>query len=446
VSHPQMPHLALSPNDPSKMLVMWTQKDPQVPELRWGTNPNKLENRVNAKRDTYTKQDFCDSGISPAGRQGFFKPGFLALAEMPIKAGETYFYQVGDEDDGFTKTRNFTAPPASDSNSTRLILFGDMGNAPEDHSLQHSWDFDNHGELPSRNTTRLMTHLLDKQKAHGVVHFGDLAYAVGYLSEWDEFMSQIEPVASRIPWMASVGNHEMGWSQSNLVMNGVLRTGADSGGECGVPFLKRFPFAMQPLGKKEWRDAEPWYSFDIGSVHFTMCSSEHDFTTNSSQWKWMVQDLEKVDRSKTPWLVVTFHRGMYIASDYDGDWNVAKLLRDHVEQQLLKNKVDFFFAGHHHSYQRFCKLNNGTCVDDKQDAHGIYHFIVGNAGYDHSPVHKEAPDGVHLKFSDDKTWGATYWDFSQTTATFKALDGATDKVIDSAVFHKGAAAQSTVVV
>ncbi|KAJ1480082.1 hypothetical protein T484DRAFT_1811917, partial [Baffinella frigidus] len=47
-----------------------------------------------------------------------------------------------------------------------------------------------------------------------VLHIGDISYARGYASEWDFFMDQISPIASRIPWMTAVGNHERDWPSS----------------------------------------------------------------------------------------------------------------------------------------------------------------------------------------------------------------------------------------
>lgn len=305
-----------------------------------------------------------------------------------------------------------------------------MGNAPVDDSLQHSFDFHNHGELPSLNTSALAKSLMEGKGANAVVHVGDISYGVGYLAEWDMFMEQIEPVASRIPWMTSIGNHEMGWSGSDFTLDGTLRTTSDSGGECGVAFLKRFPYAMQPLqsGKKTYQ-ADPWYSFNVGPVHFTMLSSEHDFTTNSPQWSWMVDDLKHVNRKVTPWVAVTAHRPMYIVSDYDGDLDVAKLLQEHLEPSLLRYEVDFFFAGHHHSYQRFCKLQKNQC-----NTNGIYHFVLGMAGYDHS---KLANGSFPIaKFTDDTHWGVTYWEFTSTTAQMQFIDGATQEVIDEITVSK----------
>lgn len=36
-----------------------------------------------------------------------------------------------------------------------------------------------------------------------VFHIGDLSYANGYLSQWDQFTSQVEPIASAVPYMVA---------------------------------------------------------------------------------------------------------------------------------------------------------------------------------------------------------------------------------------------------
>ena len=50
----------------------------------------------------------------------------------------------------------------------------------------------------------------------------------------------------------------------------------DSGGECGVPYETYFPMPIQGKDK-------PWYSIEQGSVHFTVISTEHDWTNKSEQ-------------------------------------------------------------------------------------------------------------------------------------------------------------------
>ena len=71
--------------------------------------------------------------------------------------------------------------------------------------------------------------------------------------------------------------------------------GNDSGGECGVTTARRFIMPGAPLGSTSSNspagnhasESNPpfWYSFDYGSVHFVMLSTEHDITPGSAQYK-----------------------------------------------------------------------------------------------------------------------------------------------------------------
>lgn len=53
----------------------------------------------------------------------------------------------------------------------------------------------------------------------------------------------------------------------------------------------RFPmpgFAEDPLADT------PWYSFDFGPIHFTMMSTEHDFTPGSMQVRYGIETLHEM--------------------------------------------------------------------------------------------------------------------------------------------------------
>lgn len=51
----------------------------------------------------------------------------------------------------------------------------------------------------SLNTTYQL--IKDLKNIDLVLHIGDLCYANGYISQWDQFTAQIEPIASRVPYM-----------------------------------------------------------------------------------------------------------------------------------------------------------------------------------------------------------------------------------------------------
>ena len=65
-------------------------------------------------------------------------------------------------------------------------------------------------------------------------------------------------------------------------------------------------------------------------------------------------DLSKVDRQKTPWLLVLFHVPWYNsnkAHQGEGDSMMAAM-----EPLLYAASVDIVFAGHVHAYERTVKL------------------------------------------------------------------------------------------
>ena len=49
-----------------------------------------------------------------------------------------------------------------------------------------------------------------------------------------------------------------------------------------------------------------------------MMSTEHDFSPDSRQYKWLETDLKKIDRKKTPWVIIGGHRAMYCSQDEIG--------------------------------------------------------------------------------------------------------------------------------
>ena len=74
----------------------------------------------------------------------------------------------------------------------------------------------------------------------------------------------------------------------------LYRAGNDSGGECGVTTARRFVMPGASLtdgagsdGAVNHESVNPafWYSFDYGSVHFVMLSTEHDITPGSHQFR-----------------------------------------------------------------------------------------------------------------------------------------------------------------
>jgi hypothetical protein len=272
-------------------------------------------------------------------------------------------YRYGSEAGGWSAEEAFTVMDPSVERVT-MVAFGDMGVHHSDASVQH-WD-----SPQSRNTTDALRARLDAGAGDAgslVLHFGDVSYAVGYASQWEHFMNQIEPVARRVPWMVAEGNHERCWPGTGS------RGETDSGGECSVPFRARFPMP--------WKDPRaPWYSFELGKMHVAVLATELDAPAQNA---WLAADLAAVDRARTPWVVVATHRPLYISSTSTGgvwdDQDVAAVLRAQLEALLLRYGVDLVLSGHHHSYQRTCPIAHGRCVP--RGAGGVVYVVAGMAGF-----------------------------------------------------------------
>ncbi|ONM01488.1 Nucleotide pyrophosphatase/phosphodiesterase [Zea mays] len=92
----------------------------------------------------------------------------------------------------WSKSYSFRASPYPGQDSLqRVVIFGDMGKAEADGSNEF-----NNFQPGSLNTTYQITS--DIENIDMVVHIGDICYANGYLSQWDQFTAQIEPIASTV--------------------------------------------------------------------------------------------------------------------------------------------------------------------------------------------------------------------------------------------------------
>jgi acid phosphatase type 7 len=285
----------------------------------------------------------------------------------------------------------------------------------------------------------------------------------------------LKPLATQLPWMVLPGNHERDWPDS-----GSLFSGDDSGGECGVPYNRRFPMpasfaALAPSAKTSSTRAlqtrmakrlstvlraghgltpfstqidvnmvpnkqgvvadTPWYSYVYGPVYFVALSTEHDFSTGSAQYNWLVSTLAAVNRQVYPWLVVAGHRPMYIDStNYtppNGDQPVAVLLRQYVEPLFRQYSVDFAMWGHHHSYQRTCPVFNQTCVSQ-----GTVHTVIGMAGAGLS-TNLQAPTPSWIVKADATFYGYASITASPSTFTFRSYkNGVPSELFDEFTLTK----------
>ncbi|XP_073151935.1 purple acid phosphatase 22-like [Henckelia pumila] len=116
-----------------------------------------------------------------------------------------------------------------------------------------------------------------------------------------------------------------------------------------------------------------YYSFDVAEAHIVMLGSYTDFDVDSAQYKWLQADLERVDRSVTPWIFVLIHAPWY--SSNLAHMGEGESMRKSMEEMLYNARVDLVFAGHVHAYERFTRV-----YDNKADQCGPMHVTIGDGG------------------------------------------------------------------
>eukprot|EP00887_Chlorella_sp_A99_P004312 scaffold15.g4312.t1 len=144
-----------------------------------------------------------------------------------------------------------------------------------------------------------------------------------------------------------------------------------------------------------------WYAFSHGPVHFVVLSTEHDLKPGSDQHAWVKRDLQRVDRCRTPWVVVAMHRPQYVVYPHKSNRVVGEHLRQHVEHLFDKYEVDLVLSGHMHSYSRACNVLGGRCVLPADG--GMTHVTVGTGGKKLSQVERDQEEW--LEYAQDSDFG-----------------------------------------
>ena len=263
-----------------------------------------------------------------------------------------------------------------------------------------------------------MMDRMEKKSYHGMVHCGDVSYANRYNKTmpdwsaqfvWDTWGQMAEPIASRMAYMVSPGNHEVDEYESTW--------------ENGTIYAKRF---IMPGNER-------YYSFGVGMVHFVSVCTDEDITATSTQGVWLDRTLASINKQRHlwPWLVLFQHRPIYNSNLNHGNWTGTNNYTyntgtedewvlptyegwpDHYESLLLKHKVDLVLSGHVHHYERTWPIRHrDEFTKSYDDVTSPVHITCGHGGKSlysrtlrtHEPTYgpKRPPFSASR---DNKHWG-----------------------------------------
>ncbi|TVU40268.1 hypothetical protein EJB05_13724 [Eragrostis curvula] len=384
---PEQLHLAFA-DGVDEMRVMFVCGDGDKRVVRYGLEEGNEESwkEVGTEVRTYEQKHMCDTPANSG--VGWRDPGFVFDGLMKeLEPGKRYFYKVGSSSKGWSKTYSFISRD-SEANETNAFLFGDMGTYVPYNTYIRT-------EAESLSTVKWILRDIQAlgNKPAFISHIGDISYARGYSWVWDHFFSQIEPIAASTPYHVCIGNHEYDWpSQPWKPWWSAGIYGKDSGGECGIPYSVKFRMpgnSILPTGNGGPDTRNLYYSFDSGVVHFVYMSTETNFVQGSDQYNFLKADLQKVNPTRTPFVVFQGHRPMYTTSNEARDAELKQQMLQHLEPLLVSYNVTLALWGHVHMYERFCPLKESQCLNTSssfQYPGAPVHLVIGMGGKDSQPL------------------------------------------------------------
>ncbi|XP_044985378.1 probable inactive purple acid phosphatase 2 [Hordeum vulgare subsp. vulgare] len=394
-ARPAQLHLAFT-DEADEMRVLFVCGDGGRRSVRyWPAAAGRREEweEVPAEASTYERRHMCGH---PANHSvGWRHPGFVFDGVMKaLRPGTRYSYKVGNDLGGWSETHSFISRDA-EASETIAFLFGDLGTHVP---------YNTYFRTPQESLSTVKWILRDLQalgdKPAVISHIGDISYAKGYAWLWDHFFEQIEPIAASTPYHVCIGNHEYDWPSQPWKPTWAADTynGKDGGGECGVPYSIKFRMpgnSSLPTGTVAPDTRNLYYSLDAGVVHFVYMSTETDFTHGSDQYSYIKADLERVNRSRTPFVVFQGHRPMYTSSNETKDAAHREQMIRHLEPLFVEHGVTLALWGHIHRYERFCPMKNYRCLNTSSSF--VYpgapaHVVIGMAGQDFQPSWEPRPD------------------------------------------------------
>lgn len=343
--------------------------------------------------------------------------------------GNLYIYRVETRHDSqilSSRTYQYRAKNFDNYKATfKLALYGDLG-------------------LVNGQSIPRLIQDVDNSLYDLIVHNGDFAYDLNtHLGHYgDEFMRKIEPIAARVPYQTSVGNHEVA---ENFTHYDQRFTMINSGG--------------LDVGKQN----NFYYSFNVGPIHFVAFSTEFYYFLDTvgmialeNQYEWLKKDLSIAtspsERAKRPWIIVFGHRPMYCSSrDNDDCSKESNIIRKGLpflgsyglEKLFYDFGVDVEFYSHEHQYERFLPLYDGKVYPGTDEKDNPYHnplapvhIISGSAGCQErlDPFMNNTAPGSVKQISD---YGYTRLTVSRCELRFEQVsDDQAGSVVDSFILTK----------
>ncbi|MGC8927197.1 MAG: purple acid phosphatase family protein [Myxococcota bacterium] len=267
-----------------------------------------------------------------------------------LEPSTTYYYIAGSDTDGFSNESSFTTGPIQDENCA-TFSFGYLGDNRPD---------------PTFGGGENWPQILDQCAAHNpdfIINGGDLVIDGDKIDQWIKFLGWTEKVASRIPFMPTIGNHD---------------DGPGSGDAANYNQIFALPRSSGNYGS----NTEDYYYFTYGNAIFISISTQtfRDGTIPfERQARWLDEVLTHNPRK---WKFVYFHHPIYTKNVV---FDISHPPNEVNQNAALvpvfdKHHIDIVFTSHNHWYERYepsACANAGKPSSDNPCSVGANNFDKG---------------------------------------------------------------------
>jgi Purple acid Phosphatase, N-terminal domain/Calcineurin-like phosphoesterase len=365
VAPPSGVHLAYGSDPTTEMAVTWQLNVPvPQPYLRLGTSPASLTEKIPAELKTL-KTSFPGQSLL---RQYYFQ-----ARAVNLQPDTTYYYATGYEGNPGSLLNSFkTAPLPGSGTPFTFTAFGDQ--AVNAHA-------------------NAMSSAVAAQKPVFHLLAGDIAYAdndgrgfrpsvaetttadVYHPLVWNSYLAQIAPVAAQIPWMVTMGNHDIEAFYSPDGYGGqVSRFAFPGNGPEICPAVYSFTY-----------ENVAFLALDANDVSYEIPANRG--YSNGAQTEWIAAQLQKFRADPGIDFIVAFlHHCAYCTGKTHGS---DAGVREEWSPLFDQYQVDLVINGHNHVYERTDPIRAGIArravpvggtVDPATD--GTTYLTVGGGGRD----------------------------------------------------------------
>jgi hypothetical protein len=332
--------IAFGPSPTTSMYVNWSSGSangasdpPSQPQVKWGSSAGRYGTPQDAD---HSRQVPMPAGVTGEPVENTFYSNALIRSLSP---GTTYHYSVTNDGSNWSADRTFTTAGAGLPNF-RFTAFGDQATKPR--------------------TSAQMVSLIASRKPAFHVSPGDLAYATPkgekipdfdsfHPALWDNYFNIISKTGTHsIPWMASVGAHEVEPLERHGYAGFVTRFAQPYDAASGTPVAHTFRFGNVAFIHLDGNDLSAQETINTGY-------------SGGAQTAWLKKKLAGFRAAGSPidFIVVVCDCCCYSTNRSHGSDGG---LRDVWGPLFDKYHVDLVISGHVHAYERSNPMRAGKAT------------------------------------------------------------------------------------